>query len=159
MHESVKAFVSSYVAKHDIQAGTVLDVGSYDVNGNLRSLFVGPYTGIDMREGPNVDFVLDAHDIPKAFDPQSFDVVLCCEMLEHDTAFWLTMPALGGILKRGGHLIFTTRGLGFPLHEYPHDLWRFTPAAGQILLDLAGCDGEVFEDTQAPGIFGSGRKN
>jgi len=54
--------------------GKVLEVGSYDVNGSVRPLFKNrqrfpSYTGIDMREGPGVDMVGVASDLP--FDPES----------------------------------------------------------------------------------------
>ena len=38
----------------------ILDVGSYDVNGNYRSIFESmghKYNGLDMERGPNVDIV------------------------------------------------------------------------------------------------------
>ena len=160
LHDSVMSFVARSVQRFELMRGSVLDVGSYDVNGNVRKLFDGArYVGIDMRAGPNVDRVLDAHDILEAFGPESFDTVVCCEMLEHDPAFWVSMDRMGRVLKHGGRLLFTTRGLGFPLHEYPSDLWRFTPDAGKRLAELAGLiDVEVRDDPQASGIFVSGRR-
>lgn len=159
MHDSVAGFIARKVRHHDLARGSVLDVGSYDVNGNVRGFFKGArYIGIDMRPGPNVDRVLDAHDIVDAFGPESFDTVVCCEMLEHDPAFWVSMARMGAVLKPGGRLLLTTRGIGFPLHEYPDDLWRFTVSAGKHLASLAGVEAEVTEDPQVPGIFIDGRK-
>ena len=153
------SFVQRCVNRFELMRGSVLDVGSYDVNGNVRALFDGArYVGIDMRPGPNVDRVLDAHFLVEAFGPESFDTVVCCEMLEHDPAFWLSMKQMGAVLKHGGRLVLTTRGLGFPLHEYPTDLWRFTPDAGSVIARIAGLvDIEVRDDPQASGIFVTGR--
>jgi SAM-dependent methyltransferase len=154
------SFVSRMARVHELGRGSVLDVGSYDVNGNVRELFKGArYVGIDMRAGPNVDRVVDAHDLVQTFGPESFDTVVCCEMLEHDPAFWVSMSQMGRILKPEGRMILTTRGIGFPLHEYPSDLWRFTLDAGKRLGELADLvDVTVNDDPQAPGIFLFGRK-
>ena len=38
------------------------------------------------------------------------------------------------VLKQGGVVIITASGIGFPLHEYPNDFWRFTAAGLKILL-------------------------
>jgi hypothetical protein len=39
-----------------------LDVGSYDINGSYRDIFIEKkyeYYGLDMIEGPNVDIILN----------------------------------------------------------------------------------------------------
>jgi hypothetical protein len=48
-----------------ISGAKVLEIGSYDVNGSLRSLFAkaGEYTGVDLKEGPGVDLVAFGHQI------------------------------------------------------------------------------------------------
>jgi SAM-dependent methyltransferase len=156
-HESVLMYVSMAVDAYGLAEKSCLDVGSLDVNGSVRDYFKGEYVGIDIREGKNVDLVLSAHDIVSHFGEERFDVVVCCEMMEHDRKFWVTMEQFGKVLKPGGRLILTTRGIGFPLHEYPWDLWRFTEEAGKILGELAGLrDVTVRSDPQAPGIFLTG---
>ena len=137
MHDSVAAFVSRKIRQHDLARGSVLDVGSFDVNGNLRGMFAGArYLGVDMRPGPNVDRVVNAHDLVAEFGPASFDTVVCCEVLEHDPEFWTSMAQMGEVLKPGGRMLVTTRGIAFPLHEFPDDLWRFTLSAGKRLAEL-----------------------
>src|SRR5690606_27806966 len=54
MHESVLAWVAGQVHARGLAALDVIELGSYDVNGSVRPLFVGDYTGIDMRPGPGV---------------------------------------------------------------------------------------------------------
>lgn len=139
---------------------TVLEVGSYNENGSVRELFSQEhYVGTDMREGPGVDIVLNAHYLPTKFGGSTFDVVICTEMLEHDDAFWVSMQAMGYVLKQHGALIVTTRGNGFPPHAYPDDFYRFMPSAARPLCDLAGCELiESQEDAQQPGIFFLGMK-
>src|SRR5262249_35554440 len=82
------------------------------------------YIGIDKIAGPGVDIVADAHSIP--FDREHFDVVICAETLEHDEAPWETAKEIYRVAKRGGLVIVTVPGIGFPRHDYPSDYWRFT---------------------------------
>lgn len=152
MHDSVRAWVDSRVDHHRLRSFPTLEVGSYDVNGSVRGSFSGPYVGIDVREGPGVDEVASGHAIP--FDADSFDVVVCTEVLEHDPAFWRTLDEIRRVLRPGGHLLLTTRGNGFGEHREPVDLWRFMPQSIPVIAQLAGC--EVLEggtDPEVPGIF------
>ena len=64
----------------------VLDVGSLDVNGNLRGVFEYPfwYTGVDIAHGKNVDIVCPGHLFDAGFQ---YETVISAECLEHDM-FW-----------------------------------------------------------------------
>ena len=157
MHESVLVYIASQVYKYGLAGLDTLELGALDINGSVRPLFAGRYVGIDPEDGPGVDQVMSAHEAGIKFGPASFDVVVCCEMLEHDPAPWLSMAAVRRVLRPGGHLLVTARGNRFPLHEHPHDYWRFMPSSFELLLDLAGCDViDVSEDPQVPGVFGHG---
>ena len=135
-------------------SGKTLDIGCLDVNGSVRHLFTD-YTGVDMRPGPNVDQVVNAHDLP--FDADTFDNVLCLEMLEHDTDFFRSVSEMKRVLKPGGRLVITTRGIYFPKHDHPSDYWRFTPDALQLLLgDMEGV--VVKEDAHDHGIYAYAEK-
>ena len=159
MHTSVHRWVESKVAEHDLAAKSTLEVGSYDVNGTVRPFFTGSYVGVDMREGPGVDKVAMASDLP--FDDGTFEVVVCTEMLEHDRSFWLSIEEMARVLAPGGMLILTSRGIRFPLHEFPDDYWRFTPTAFAVIFDLGRlAPVEIVEDPdpQSPGVLGLARK-
>jgi SAM-dependent methyltransferase len=109
-----------------------------------------------MREGPGVDQVRNAHDLPPHWTG-GFDLVLCCEMLEHDDKFWQSLREIRRVLRVGGTMLLTTRGNGFPEHEFPMDLWRFMPQSGELLCEMAGCKPtEVQLDPEQPGIFVAG---
>ncbi len=156
MHGSVYTWIAEQVGKHSLE-GKVLDVGSLDVNGTVRDLFGDDYTGVDFRDGPNVDQVMNAHKLK--FPASTFDIVVSTELLEHDDEFWTSLKEMGRVLKKGGHLILTTRGNGFKLHSHPDDYWRFMPSARARLLELAKCDPiDLALDPQAPGIFAYGIK-
>lgn len=88
------------------------------------------------------------------FPDKSFDGVLYLETMEHDRTFWLTLAEIGRVLKEGGRLIITTRGIGFPLHNHPHDYYRFTE---QFFEELEGYQEKVIvSDSQASGILFTG---
>lgn len=149
MHDSVYNFVAKNTK--DLRSRDVLEVGSYNVNGSVRELFDGRYVGTDIQDGPGVDLVVNAHELSKTFEAESFDVVLCLEMLEHDSAPWVTCIQLGRIVKPGGTLIITTRGNGFPEHNNP-DRWRFMKDGMRTLLKATGCKLKIL--TNDPEVSG-----
>jgi SAM-dependent methyltransferase len=105
----------------------VLDVGSYDVNGNYRRLFDGErfsYTGLDVSEGPNVDIVPKSVYRWAEIESGSFDVVISGQAMEHIEFFWVTAAEMARVLRPGG-LMCLIMPRGFPLHRYPVDCYRF----------------------------------
>ncbi len=93
----------------------VLDVGSLDINGNLRYLLKQPYyyIGVDLDSGPNVDVVCPAHLYDSGF---KFDLILSGECFEHDMLYDRTINNLVKILKSGGLFVFTCASTGRPEH-------------------------------------------
>ncbi|HVZ93660.1 MAG TPA: class I SAM-dependent methyltransferase [Phycisphaerales bacterium] len=78
-----RASKAVYIAEkyRPILAGSVLDVGC-DV-ARLRDLVGDParYTGVDIQEGADVVVNLDRDNLP--FNGESFDTVVCTDVLEH----------------------------------------------------------------------------
>ena len=111
------------------QGSFILEIGSRDVNGSVRSVLSSlssSYVGIDIIDGPGVDEVLDVANITKRFEKKFFDVVVSTEMLEHCFDWQSAIYQMLKVLKQRGVLILTTRSPGFELHDYPSDYWRFT---------------------------------
>ncbi len=97
-----------------------LDVGC----GNSRYVEYFPNRiGFDVQKNRGVDVVGDVHNMP--FDNESFDAILCTEVLEHLKNPQKAILEMRRVLKDGGKLILTTRFI-FPLHDVPNDYWRFT---------------------------------
>lgn len=136
MHESVMEYVAGAIERYGLATGRTLELGSADVNGSVRPLFSGEYIGIDHSEAAGVDMVMSAAAL--TFDDASFDTVVSTSMLEHDPAFWRTLPEVARVLRPGGHLVLTTVATGFPYHNGP-DYWRFEMDTVAILADLAEC--------------------
>jgi SAM-dependent methyltransferase len=104
-------------------SGSVLDVGSFNVNGSLKSVL--PVTfGIDMRKGPGVDEVLDVCGLVERFGPESFDHVVSADALEHIEHWRTAMEQMWAVLKPGGLLLLTMASPSKGRHAYPDDYWR-----------------------------------
>jgi SAM-dependent methyltransferase len=118
----------------------VLDVGSYDVNGNYREMIERHagwhYTGLDVCAGPNVDVVsADPYHFP--FEDNTFDLLISGSTMEHVEAIWLWVPELVRVLKPGGMLSIVTHW-SFKEHKYPIDCWRIMPDGMKYLFDQTG---------------------
>jgi len=129
--------------------GKVLDVGSMDINGCVRG-YCEDYVGVDMRQGRNVDIQALGAALP--FRDEFFDHVCCLEMLEHDAYPFRTVKELRRVLKTGGLLVMTARGINFPPHDHPNDYWRFTMEGLRVL-----CEGmwpvETHEEKNHVGVW------
>lgn len=83
----------------------VLDVGSCDKGGTYREIFADPrysYTGLDIHEGSNVDFVPKAVYDWKEIEDESFDIVISGQTFEYIEYPWLTIKEIERILKPSG---------------------------------------------------------
>lgn len=105
----------------------ILEVGSMDVNGSPRESFktAGEYIGIDFRPGRGVDVVMNAEDIHTKWPAGYFDVILCCETLEHCEHWRDVLTSFWTVLKIGGKCVVTTPTRKKGRHNYPNDYWRF----------------------------------
>lgn len=136
MRKQTREFVEKFLESHPFRGG-VLDVGSLNINGDLRLLFEkkgNKYTGADMRRGENVDVIVNAHQLTERFGEEHFDMVCCFDTLEHDEAFWVTITHLKAVLKSGGWLLLGVPGGNCPKHDHPQDYWRFMENGVQSLL-------------------------
>ena len=88
---------------------SVVELGSYDVNGNVRGLF-RYYTGVDIRPGPNVDIVADAAEVGGRYD-----LALSLNMLEHAEE---PERVLQNVHNLAPTLILTAAGPHWPPHGW-----------------------------------------
>jgi SAM-dependent methyltransferase len=98
----------------------VLDIGS---GGSSYQRFFPNRLTVDIDPARKPDIVADAHHLP--FKDDEFQVVLSTEMLEHVKDPFQVEREIRRVTKVGGMLILSTRFV-FPLHDTPHDYWRFT---------------------------------
>lgn len=152
MHASVMSFVAG-LPKELWTGKRVLEVGSCNVNGSVRSIIQSSakeYVGVDIDEGLGVDRVCDAGMLHLVYDPESFDVVISTEMLEHAERWDNALENMKAVVKPGGYLILTTRSYGFPFHN-PPDHWRFE--IHHLAKEMMGWQCSFSNDPQVPGVF------
>lgn len=94
--------------------GRVLEVGSLNINGTVRSFFnADEYIGLDVGEGPGVDVVMSGHEYKSR---QKFDCTISCECFEHNPFWKETFLNMVKLCRKGGLVIFTCATTGRPEH-------------------------------------------
>jgi len=131
MHQSsmlrMKWFEENFIPKYDLSKYSLLDVGSYDINGSYKKLFNSTqyeYTGLDIEAGPNVDIVLPNSYNWKQIETDKYDIVISGQTFEHAEFFWLTMSEMARVLKKNGFICIITPNKIFE-HRHPVDCYRF----------------------------------
>ncbi len=111
-------FFIENIAKHFIEYfinKKVLEVGSFDINGSVRSLFKDcDYIGIDILAGNGVDCVCRGEDFEG--HANSFDVVISSEMFEHNIEWVKCFLNMLRLLKKDGLMVFTCASAGRMQH-------------------------------------------
>ena len=113
-----EAFIKKYASD-----GKTLDIGCG--NDIYRSYFPNCTTlDIEARPDVHVDIIADVHNL-SMIQNATYDVILCAEVLEHLHTPAKAIAEMRRILRPNGMIILTTRFI-FPLHDVPHDYYRYT---------------------------------
>jgi SAM-dependent methyltransferase len=96
------------------------------------------------------DIISSVLEMP--FEENSFDTVVCTEVLEHVEDPFALMNEISRILKKGGYCIVSSGWIA-AYHREPKDYWRFSPDTYQLLCDKAKL--ELVELHKQGGIFTS----
>lgn len=135
MHDTAMQFGGAFFKTYltGSQGLKIVDIGSQDVNGSLRS--VAPanneYIGVDFVAGEGVNIVItDPYSLP--FESESVDVVVSSSCFEHSEFFWLLFNECLRILRPKGLFYINSPSNGV-FHRFPVDCWRFYPDSGVAL--------------------------
>lgn len=124
--------------------GDLLDVGCGKMpykNYILENSDVINYTGLDIEDAlvydssVQPDFIWDGIRMP--FENEQFDTAFGTEVLEHCPNPNIILSEVNRVLKKGGTFFFSVPFL-WPLHEVPHDEFRYTPFSLKRLLEENG---------------------
>src|SRR5690606_30772767 len=123
-----------------LAGGLMLDIGCGTKP--YRQLFAGQVTrhvGVDVPGSLHgrqaTDAFSTATDLP--FRDESFDFVLCTEVLEHVPDPHRAYAEIARVLKPGGRALITTPFM-YRVHEQPYDFYRYTPFSHAALASWAG---------------------
>lgn len=123
-------YLENKIPRNVIKGSRVIEIGSLNVNGSIRkhveSMEPVSYTGVDIFEHESVDVICNAYDLLNEYMPNSFDVVISTEMLEHVEKWRTAINNMKLLVRPGGLIIISTRRPGFPQHDYPYDYWRYS---------------------------------
>lgn len=106
----------------------------------LSNSAITNYVGLDIESSLNYediqpDFFWDGKKMP--FVDATFDVVISTEVLEHIPDPDVYLMEVKRVLKPGGMFFFTVPFL-MSLHEVPHDYYRYTPFALELIFNRVG---------------------
>lgn len=124
----------------------ILELGALDVNGNVRGPFEGDFTGVDWTEGKGVDIAVPAKETD--FKPETFDVLLSVNHLEHDPDWQESLGHNFPALKRGGLLLLRWAGMGSSAHgpEFdPHGEHGYYPKGMPEVVEFLKQQGIVID--------------
>lgn len=108
----------------------VLEVGSLDINGSVRSLFEGcDYTGVDLAAGPGVDLACPGHLLE--FPSGHFDTVISAECFEHNPFWRETMANMLRMTRPGGLVLMSCATTG----RKEHGTTRTNPDASPFTVE------------------------
>ena len=113
MHPEALGWVEAHATREVVD---VLDIGGRNVNGTPRVFFpAARWTVLDIRPGDDVDIIADAATWNPGYD--RWDVVVCCETLEHARRWPAILHTAHLALAPGGRLIVTTAAPGRLIHS------------------------------------------
>jgi SAM-dependent methyltransferase len=123
MHKQAYDWVKRFATPAAID---VLDIGGRNINGSVRELYPGAvrYVAVDLHDGPGVDVVAD---VTTWDEPGTFDVVVCCEVLEHAPNWREIVRTAHDRLKPGGQFVMTCAGPGRAPHSGVDGGWKLHP--------------------------------
>lgn len=129
--------------------GRILDVGCRDKPYQRWATEASEYLGVDVVAGPKVDWVIEDGK-PWPLPSESFDGVVCTQVLQHVRDLSNTLGEIERVLKPGGRLLMTVP-FAYSLHGVIPDYWRMSRAG---VVGLLGAGYEV-EELQGLGGVGS----
>jgi SAM-dependent methyltransferase len=144
MHDAARQYIAQAVAGR--RYARVVEVGSRDINGEIRSLIdAGTYIGIDLEDGPGVDVVADCRFWEP---PWKASLVVCAEVLEHAGDPRAVVDACISYLRPGGRLVITCAGPGREPHS-GHDGGPVDPDEHYANVDPDDLEKWLAEDLEA----------
>jgi SAM-dependent methyltransferase len=131
--EHISSFVKSTAAFLNKSSGKLLEIGPQE-----RSLVRESFTNFEVHTFDIVDthkpnFVGDLTKKNEFIPDESYDCVVCMDVLEHTLQPFDAVKEVRRILKHEGYAVFSAP-LNFRIHGPVPDCWRFTEHGWKVLL-------------------------
>jgi SAM-dependent methyltransferase len=175
MDPRVMAHMHRIVRDRGVRPKRALEVGGYV---NEKSLLRSPEIReaerwcinlVDQPRGTGIEHVVGNANDMHMFDEDSFDLVMCNAMLEHDRRFWLSIAEMRRVTAPGGLLVIGVPGFRkrkrdqgkatatYKVH-YRFDYYRFSRQAVREVFFEGMEDVKVRPILDPPRIVGHGYK-
>jgi len=126
IRSNVKKFISTCADKYDKKGKFLLDIAPQDYLGAREFFKKTEIKTLDINPLSGADYIADlCNRNEKLIHDQTFDYVLCTEVLEHTYDPFSSVNEIYRILKKGGY-VFATMPFNFRIHGPLPDCWRFT---------------------------------
>ncbi len=126
----IRNFLSMYA---DECKGAFLEFGEPFFRDMFNPQHITSYDIIDILPNDSVTIAADIQQCPQIAS-NTFDVIVCTQVLEHVANPFLAVAELHRILKPGGKLLITVPA-SYPYHADPQDYWRYSVDSLHLLLD------------------------
>jgi len=130
----VDNFINGCSEKYDEYNTILLDIGP-DIYKGAKQFFKKSIVKVlDIKPLPNVDYVADLCQTNTHIPNESFDYILCTNVLEHTLQPFRAIEEIHRMLKKNG-ILFLSVPLNFRIHGPLPDCWRFTKYGVSALLN------------------------
>ncbi|RZL04462.1 MAG: methyltransferase domain-containing protein [Rubrivivax sp.] len=127
------------------KTGKLLEIGPQERSLVKETFSQFEYHSLDVVDTYSPSFVGDITQVNSAIPDQSFDCVVCMEVLEHCIQPFDAIKELRRILKDGGLLLLSSP-LNWRIHGPVPDCWRFTEHGYKVLLkDFSNVEIDILE--------------
>lgn len=134
IRESVSSFLKAQADKLDSASIVLLDIAPQDHLGAAEHFIKAQIKTADLNPDAKATYTIDiTKDNSEVIPNDSFDVVVCTEVLEHTLNPFSAIVEIYRILKKDGVLLLTTP-FNFRIHGPLPDCWRFTEHGINVLL-------------------------
>ncbi len=134
LRQSVTDFIAELATEFDGADVRVLDIAPESHAGAIASFVQSRVETMDIDPASGATYIADlCSDNSTVVPDDSFDVIVCTEVLEHTLRPWDAVIELRRMLRPGGVLGVTTP-FNFRIHGPAPDCWRFTDDGLRSLL-------------------------
>ena len=147
IRRGVSDFLAGCAARFD-GPGRLLDVAPQDHEGAAPYFEAMAVETLDLDRSSGATYIADLCQTNETvIPPETFDIVVCTEVLEHTLDPFAAVRELRRVTKAGGRVLVTTP-FNFRIHGPLPDCWRFTEHGLRAL--FAAFDIELLDEVATP---------